>query len=181
MELENKESLLDRQELTIGGIVTNVRNHFDKKGNPCGFVTIEDYDGAGEMPFFGEQWGKWSGMLQVGSSVYVNAKCSRPFQNSNYVSFNVSNIQLMSTVKETRVDHITISMKESEIDTQNVDELCSVIDEYPGDTDVYLQIHIPGTGTPMTLRSRKKRVELNHGFISYLDNNDLFEYDIATK
>ena len=181
MELENKESLLDRQELTIGGIVTNVRNHFDKKGNPCGFVTIEDYDGAGEMPFFGEQWGKWSGMLQVGSSVYVNAKCSRPFQNSNYVSFNVSNIQLMSTVKETRVDHITISMKESEIDTQNVDELCSVIDEYPGDTDVYLQIHIPGTGTPMTLRSRKKRVELNHGFISYLDSNDLFEYDIATK
>lgn len=181
MELENKESLLDRQELTIGGIVTNVRNHFDKKGNPCGFVTIEDYDGAGEMPFFGEQWGKWSGMLQVGSSVYVNAKCSRPFQNSNYVSFNVSNIQLMSTVKETRVDHITISMKESEIDTQIVDELCSVIDEYPGDTDVYLQIHIPGTGTPMTLRSRKKRVELNHGFISYLDSNDLFEYDIATK
>lgn len=181
MELENKESLLDRQELTIGGIVTNVRNHFDKKGNPCGFVTIEDYDGAGEMPFFGEQWGKWSGMLQVGSSVYVNAKCSRPFQNSNYVSFNVSNIQLMSTVKETCVDHITISMKESEIDTQNVDELCSVIDEYPGDTDVYLQIHIPGTGTPMTLRSRKKRVELNHGFISYLDNNELFEYDIATK
>lgn len=181
MELENKESLLDRQELTIGGIVTNVRNHFDKKGNPCGFVTIEDYDGAGEMPFFGEQWGKWSGMLQVGSSVYVNAKCSRPFQNSNYVSFNVSNIQLMSTVKETRVDHITISMKESEIDTQNVDELCSVIDEYPGDTDVYLQIHIPGTGAPMTLRSRKKRVELNHGFISYLDNNELFEYDIATK
>lgn len=181
MELENKESLLDRQELTIGGIVTNVRTHFDKKGNPCGFVTIEDYDGAGEMPFFGEQWGKWSGMLQVGSSVYVNAKCSRPFQNSNYVSFNVSNIQLMSTVKETRVDHITISMKESEIDTQNVDELCSVIDEYPGDTDVYLQIHIPGTGAPMTLRSRKKRVELNHGFISYLDSNDLFEYDIATK
>ena len=181
MELENKESLLDRQELTIGGIVTNVRNHFDKKGNPCGFVTIEDYDGAGEMPFFGEQWGKWSGMLQVGSSVYVNAKCSRPFQNSNYVSFNVSNIQLMSTVKENRVDHITILMKESEIDTQIVDELCSVIDEYPGDTDVYLQIHIPGTGTPMTLRSRKKRVELNHGFISYLDNNELFEYDIATK
>lgn len=87
----------------------------------------------------------------------------------------------MSTVKETRVDHITISMKESEIDTQNVDELCSVIDEYPGDTDVYLQIHIPGTGAPMTLRSRKKRVELNHGFISYLDSNDLFEYDIATK
>ena len=181
MELENKESLLDRQELTIGGIVTNVRNHFDKKGNPCGFVTIEDYDGAGEMPFFGEQWGKWSGMLQVGNSVYVNAKCSRPFQSSKYVSFNVSNIQLMSTVKETRVDHITISMKESEIDTQNVDELCSVIDEYPGDTDVYLQIHIPGTGAPMTLRSRKKRVELNHGFISYLDSNDLFEYDIATK
>lgn len=181
MELENKESLMDRQELTIGGIVTNVRTHFDKKGNPCGFVTIEDYDGAGEMPFFGEQWGKWSGMLQVGSSVYVNAKCSRPFQSSKYVSFNVSNIQLMSTVKENRVDHITILMKESEIDTQIVDELCSVIDEYPGDTDVYLQIHIPGTGTPMTLRSRKKRVELNHGFISYLDNNELFEYDIATK
>ncbi|MDD7317370.1 MAG: DNA polymerase III subunit alpha [Prevotella sp.] len=180
-ELEEKESLLSRQELTIGGIVTNVRNHFDKKGNPCGFVTIEDYDGAGEMPFFGEQWGRWSGMLQVGNSVYVSAKCSSPYPNSKYVSFNVSNIQLLSTVKDTLIDHITISMKASDLDTQNVNDLCSVIDEYPGETDVYLQIFVPGNGTPMTLRSKKKRVELNHGLISYLDSNDSFEYDIATK
>ena len=63
-ELENKEELAKRQELTLGGIVTGVRTRFDKNGNPCGFVTIEDYEGSGEMPFFGEDWGKWSGMLQ---------------------------------------------------------------------------------------------------------------------
>ncbi|RRD02318.1 DNA polymerase III subunit alpha [Prevotella sp. OH937_COT-195] len=180
-ELENKEALVEKQALTLGGIVTDVRTRFDKKGNPCGFVTIEDYDGAGEMPFFGENWGKWSGILQVGSSVYVNAKCSMPYPNSKYVSFNVSNIQLLSTVKDTRIDNITISMKASELDSENIEDLCSIIDESPGKTDLYVKIHIQGSGTPITLRSRKKRVELNQKLISYLDDNLLFEYDIATK
>ena len=180
-ELEDKESLVERKELTFGGIVTNVRTRFDKKGNPCGFVTIEDYEGTGEMPLFGEQWAKWSGILQMGSPVFVNARFSKPFPNSKFVRFDISNIQLLSTVKETLIDHITISLRPSEIDSESVEDLCSMIDESPGKTDLYLKIHIPGSTTPMTLRSSKKRVELSSRLISFLDDNGSFEYDIATK
>ena len=180
-ELENKEELAKRQELTLGGIVTGVRTRFDKNGNPCGFVTIEDYEGSGEMPFFGEDWGKWSGMLQEGNTVYVTAKCVQRFANSTYVKFVVSNIQFLRTVKENRIDHITITMRSTDLDEEGVEELCSVFDEYPGNVGVYFKIVDVLTNTYVTLRSRTKNVELTHELISYLDENEKFKYNIETN
>ena len=180
-ELENKEELAKRQELTLGGIVTSVRTRFDKNGNPCGFVTIEDYEGSGEMPFFGEDWGKWSGMLQEGNTVYVTAKCVQRFANSTYVKFVVSNIQFLRTVKENRIDHITITMRSTDLDEEGVEELCSVFDEYPGNVGVYFKIVDVLTNTYVTLRSRTKNVELTHELISYLDENEKFKYNIETN
>ncbi len=180
-ELENKEELAKRQELTLGGIVTGVRTRFDKNGNPCGFVTIEDYEGSGEMPFFGEDWGKWSGMLQEGNTVYVTAKCVQRFANSTYVKFVVSNIQFLRTVKENRIDHITITMRSTDLDEEGVEELCSVFDEYPGNVGVYFKIVDVLTNTYVTLRSRTKNVELTHELISYLDENEKYKYNIETN
>ncbi len=180
-ELENKEELAKRQELTLGGIVTGVRTRFDKNGNPCGFVTIEDYEGSGEMPFFGEDWGKWSGMLQEGNTLYVTAKCVQRFANSTYVKFVVSNIQFLRTVKENRIDHITITMRSTDLDEEGVEELCSVFDEYPGNVGVYFKIVDVLTNTYVTLRSRTKNVELTHELISYLDENEKFKYNIETN
>ena len=43
-ELDDKEALAQKAELTFGGIVTNVTDKFTKTGKPCGFITIEDFD-----------------------------------------------------------------------------------------------------------------------------------------
>ena len=180
-ELEDMTQLLSRPEINIGGIVTAVRARTDKKGNPCGFVTIEDYEGSGEMPFFNEAWGKWSGMLQEGNSVYVTAKCSQRFPGSKYVNFDVSNIQFLNTVKENRIDHITISLRTADLDEQGINELCSVIDESPGKVGVYFKITDIKSNNSVTLRSKTKNVELSHELISYLDDNESLSYDIETN
>ena len=180
-ELENKEELVKRQQLTLGGIVTTVRPRNDKNGMPCGFVTIEDYEGSGEIALFREEWGKWSGMLQEGNTVYVTAKCVQRFANSTYVKFVVSNIQFLRTVKENRIDHITITMRSTDLDEEGVEELCSVFDEYPGNVGVYFKIVDVLTNTYVTLRSRTKNVELTHELISYLDENEKFKYNIETN
>ena len=44
-------------EVTFGGIVTSVNERFSQKtGKPFGFVTIEDFEGTGELALFGDDW-----------------------------------------------------------------------------------------------------------------------------
>lgn len=44
-----QKELMDRGDITVGGIVTNVRESMTKKGKPCGFVMLEDFEGSGEI------------------------------------------------------------------------------------------------------------------------------------
>ncbi len=56
------EGLSKRDEITFGGIVTSVDERFSQKtGKPFGFVTIEDFEGSGELALFGDDWARWNG------------------------------------------------------------------------------------------------------------------------
>ena len=74
----------------VSNVETAVRTRLDRRGNPCGFVTIEDFDGSGELALFGEDWGHWSGMLTEGASVYITAKLQPRFQNSSLMGLKVA-------------------------------------------------------------------------------------------
>ena len=72
-DLADMSKLNGREDIILGGIVTAVRQKFTKSGEPCGFVTVEDFEGSGEIPLFGQDWGRWNGMFTEGASVYVTA------------------------------------------------------------------------------------------------------------
>jgi len=130
-ELADVNSLKDREDVIIGGIVTAVRTRFDKRGNPCGFVTLEDFKGSGELALFGEEWGRWSGMFTDGASVYITAKVQPRFQFSDIMGLKVQNIEYLQTVKDKAIDRITISLTTDLLDDQIVTELGELIAEHP--------------------------------------------------
>ena len=179
-ELEGMKNLLNRKDLTFGGIITNVRSGTTRRGKPYGIVTIEDYHGSGEMAFFDEEWTKWSGILQEGYSVYVMGSVVERYRGSDEYRLRINNIHLLSTVKEKMIDHITIFMRSSDLDSQNVEELCSIIEEHSGNVGVFFNIFDPENNASVTLRSRTKKVELTNELLSFIDANDMFSYDIAT-
>ena len=55
-DLAEVEKLADREDVVLGGIVTAVRTGFTKTGKPFGIVTLEDFDGTGELPLFDKDW-----------------------------------------------------------------------------------------------------------------------------
>lgn len=59
------EQLSKREEITFGGIITAVNERFSQKtGKPFGFVTIEDFEGSGELALFGDDWARWNGLMK---------------------------------------------------------------------------------------------------------------------
>ena len=177
-ELDDKEALAKRESVTFGGVVTSVKSRFAKTGNPFGIVTIEDFNGSGELALFGEEWGKWRGMLVESSNVYVTAKMVPRFRGSNLFDMRISDIQYMHTVKEQRIDKVTIVMNSDKIDSQLVTDLLTVMADNPGETALYFQIRdAEGNGT-IHLRSKGCKVELTHQLVMFVEQNEDLNYFI---
>ncbi|WP_314826855.1 DNA polymerase III subunit alpha, partial [Segatella baroniae] len=177
-ELGDKPALALKNEITVSGIITGVKSKFTKTGKPFGIVTIEDYESAGELALFGEDWGRWSGMLTIGCSVYITAKCMQPYQNGNYYDFKVQNIQFLQDVKENRLEKITITINRNAIDDTLVNDLNTIISENPGKTQLYVQIIDDEHKSRLVLRSKSKEVDIKNNLIAYIEANPAMEYCI---
>ncbi|MDE6647450.1 MAG: DNA polymerase III subunit alpha, partial [Prevotella sp.] len=157
---------------------TSVRTRFDKRGNPCGFVLLEDFKGSGELALFGEDWGRWSGMFTEGASVYVTAKVQPRFQYSDIMSLKVQNIEYLQTVKEKAIDHITISLTTDLLDDQIVTELGELIAENPGTTKLFVQLHDTMGKNHVLLYSTSKAVDVKSSLIRFIEQTEALDYKI---
>lgn len=176
---EDKVELAKREQLTIGGIVTKVRSMFTKvSGKPCGFVTLEDFEGSGELALFGDDWLKWQGSLQNEYRVYITAKCQQRFRDSNSYELKIENIELLQDVKEKRVETITITMDVTKIDETMVNDLYTLINDHPGNTQIYFQIKDVESNSNVKLKSNKNKVDVVRDLLSYIKENPALDYSI---
>jgi DNA polymerase-3 subunit alpha len=177
-EVDDKEALSKKEEITIGGIVTGTKSKFTKTGKPCGFVTIEDFEGTGELAFFGEEWGKWQGMLTEGCTVFITAKCVQKYRDSNFYDLRVSDIQYLQTVKENRIEKFTIIADSDAIDDTVVNDIISMVGGKSGKTQLYFQIRDTKTNNTVLLRSTNKTINLSYDLVSYIEENPNMRYHV---
>ena len=177
-EINDLSTLSDREDIILGGIVTSNQQKYTKSGKPCGFVNIEDYNGTGQLAFFGEDWGKWNGMLIVGSSVYITAKCVPRFRDSNLYDLKVQNIEYLPTVKERSIDRFTINITTDDLDSLVVEELNQIIREHPGKTKLFFQLHDRKGNNHVLLKSRTHEIDVRQDLIKFIENHDFLDYNI---
>ena len=177
-EMEDMQKLATREEIVIGGIVTGVRQKYTKTGKPCGFVTLEDFEGSGVLALFGEDWGRYAGMFQEGASVYIVARLQQRFRDSNLYDLKVQNVSFMQDVKEKTLEKMTISIDTSKLDSQIVEELNQLISETPGKTKLYFQLLDTQGKKHVLLRSRSRFIDIRSRLITYIEQNDALDYKI---
>lgn len=178
IELDDKVSLSKKDQIVIGGIVTGTKSKFTKNGKPCGFVTIEDFDGPGELAFFGEEWGRWKGMLVEGSTVFITAKCVQKYRDSNYYDLKIADIQYLQTVKDQRIEKFTITMDSTSIDETVVNDISTMLRNSSGSTQLYFQINDVTSNSYVLLRSKMGPISLKHKFMTYIEANPEMSYHV---
>ena len=177
-DLSDIQNLSGREDVIFGGIVTAVRQKFTKRGEPCGFVTVEDFDGSGEIPLFGREWGQWNGMFTEGASVYVTAKLQARFMNSSQMELKVQNVEYLQTIKEKAIDRITIEMVTDLLDEQIVADLTEIINENPGSTKLFFQLRDSAGSNHVLLRSKSSGVDVRHSLIDFIEHHEMLSYKI---
>ena len=176
-ELDDKAELAKKEDISVGGIVTAVKERFGKSGKKFGIVTLEDFETSGELAIFGEEWGRWQGMLTEGCTVFIKAKCTDPYNRGTY-RLQISDIQYLQTVKEERIEKLTINLKADKVDAATVSDLTSMVSDNPGTTQLFFQIVNAENNRPVTLRSRLKGINVNRELIQYIETNEDMEYHI---
>jgi DNA polymerase-3 subunit alpha len=177
-ELADVQKLTDRETIVLGGIVTAIRQKFTQRGEPCGFVTIEDFDGSGELALFGENWGKYNGLFSEGASVYVEAKMLPRFQNSNVMDLKVQKVEYLQTVKDRNINSITISLTTDMLNDQTVDDLNELIAVHPGKTKLFFNLRDMAGNHHVLLESKNMLVDVKHSLIEYIERNEALDYKI---
>ena len=175
----NMTELAKADEVTFGGIVTSVNERFSQKtGKPFGFVTIEDFEGTGELALFGDDWARWNNLLKMNYTVYITAKCQPRYRNNpDMLELKVQKIEQLYDVKQNRLERFTISMDATALDDAFVSELATVIEEHIGNTQLYIQLRTPDN-TVLMLRSKNGGVNVDHTLIDFISSNEKMEFHI---
>jgi DNA polymerase-3 subunit alpha len=113
------------KELVIGGIVTSVHNGITKTGNPWGKITIEDYNESTDLAFFGEDYVKFKQYMVTGLFLFIKGKVSERFRNSGNFEFKVTNLQLLSELRDKLAKSITVTISIKEL----TEEFISIVNE----------------------------------------------------
>ena len=171
-------ALMNREDVTFGGIVTAVTQKFSKNGQPFGIVTLEDFNGQGELALFGEEWGRWNGWFVVGAAVYVSGKMVQRFRDSSLKQLRITNVEYMQTVKEKAIDRITISLVSDLIDEKIVNELSEIVDMHPGNTKLYFELRDSLNRNHVLLRSRTQGVDVVFSLTDFIDQTQGMDYSI---
>ena len=177
-ELADLQQLKGRADIVVAGIVTAVRPKFTRRGEPCGFVTIEDFEGAGELALFGQDWGRWNGMFTEGASVYIVGKLQPRFRDSQVLDLKVGSVEYLQTVKDKAIDRITITMNSDLLNEQMVAELSEIVSEHPGKTKLFFQLRDSTGKNHVLLRSKTIGIDVKHHLIDYIERTNGLDYKI---
>ena len=171
-EMDKKE-LSKFEELSFGGIVTSVSSRWTKTNKPFGIVTIEDFEGAGEIALFGEEWTKWQSMLHEEYPVYITAKCQQRFRNNlDAYDLVIKKIEFLSDVKDKSIDKFTIYIDSTLFADSCMTDLETMLRSNTGQVPLYFNIHDIEHNTNIEMFCRNVAVDVNKKLLTFLDEMD---------
>ena len=163
-QVADKNSLVNK-ELTLGGVVTAVREARTKNGKPYGVVRIEDFTGSGEIAQFGTTWLNWSNMMKVGTFLYIKAQCVPRRYNPEETDFVINSIDLLQDVKDTAISSLKVRMPVTMLDKEFVDDVDTLTRD---EGNVTLKFEFTEGAEKVNLTSAARRISVTNELVSYL-------------
>ncbi len=167
-ELDDLTNLRGRTEITFAGIVTEIKVGTTKDGSPCGFVKIEDFKNSHQLKLFGAKWMTVRHLFMPDLPIFIRAQVVPRFKwNPNLLELNITSVELLSEVKKTLLNKVTLSMRLDDLTYEIANELSELADKYKGDTALDFIISESDDNRPIELHSESK-IEISKEFVNYL-------------
>ena len=111
------------KEIRIGGIITSVRQLFDKKNRPWAIVTIEGKVGKCEIFAFADVYEKHVDLIKVDKMVFLIASISNRFEDGESLLLNANRFIPIKNVRKILSKRVNIKLDQQFKDSKLISKL----------------------------------------------------------
>ena len=155
------ESKADGSIVTVGGIVTELKRIKTKRGDPMMFATLDDVEGQVEMLILGKAYEEGGDSVNVDSVLVVRGRLDHKERGQTKLmvqeleTFEPTDDELARARAARAPGPLVLRINAADFGVSLVDELKSVFESFPGDSEVQLE---------METREGKRRLKFGHGY-----------------
>jgi DNA polymerase-3 subunit alpha len=166
------------REITFAGIVTDVAHKITKNNKPFGILTLEDYFDSYQIVLFGEDYLKFKHFMEINQFLYVQGKFVNRFHSSNQMEFKISNIQILSDVRESKINQITLNIDLMELTPNYVLDLVEAIQSNQGYCKIKLSVIDSLERLKIDMPSKSFKVKPSNEFFDALKKFPGLKYEL---
>ena len=175
---KNIENYINK-ELAFGGILTEVEHRISRQGKGWASFIIEDYLDSYEFRIFGEDYLKFKHFLIINNFLFVKALIKEGWQNRETgkksdprIQFN--SFKLLHDVLDSFAKKLSIQLKLNEIDSNKLDRLNQIIDNFKGDHRLNFVVYDDEEKIKLDMVSENKKVNISQELLDELDKEKIY-------
>ena len=181
LKLLKDNEISNKENIKIGGIISNVEHRISKNGKPYGIIKLEDYEDNHQFYFFGDDYIKWKNYFENEFMIIISGKIQPRWNDPNQNELKIFDIKLLSELRKKMIKELNISINSNDINKSFIKEINDIfIEDSKGNCKLTFTINSENNGENFSLNmlSRNKKIDVSNDLISKLENLPYLEYKI---
>jgi len=155
----------DEQDVRVGGIISSIKIHYDRRNNQMAFFTLNGLDGSVEALAFSDPFSKYKEYIVNDSLVFMEGKVSK--RNDDDVKVLVNKIIPLEEAQNVYARELHVAFDPGQLAGHELDELHELARRYSGACKLLFHLR-EGTQAERIMLARNTRVSANRSFIRAL-------------
>ena len=168
----NHPDTLIGKELSVGGIVTDVKHRISKNGKGWASFVLEDYTNSFEFRIFGEEYLKFKHFLIINSFLHCKIRVDKGWQEGD-TRLRFNDIKMLQDVMEKMTNKIIISLEINQIDKAFIDELKKLIKANKGDKHLSFRVVDTKEKIKVNMHSQNFKLKLTKELLDELAHRQI--------
>jgi DNA polymerase III subunit alpha len=179
-ELQHIENLKNR-ELSMAGLVTEVKHLTARNGKSFGTLTIEDYTDSYKFTLFGKDYEEYRKYMYEGYSLLIKGSYQQNTwrKDAEIWEFKVKSMLVLNNAREEIVKYLAIRIDLPDLNDELINEIYQKLSENAGKSRVKFIVHDPEENISVDLFSRNTSVSVTNELIDFLRERPEIEYKVS--
>lgn len=162
LDLLDLKAVRDEQDVRVGGIISSMKIHYDKRNNQMAFFTLNGLSGSVEALTFSDPFSKFKDYIVNDSQVFIEGRVSK--RSEDDVKVLVNRVLPLEEAQNEYAREVHVAFNPNQVPDGNIDEIKGLANRYSGACKLLFHLREEGKRERIIL-AKSIRVSANRSFI----------------